>query len=336
MMQRHVELDAGNHDIQVMTEVLDNLFHNDEEFYTKFVARRGSSAQMLLDLLQDLLDYDSELVPTKRRRLCKALLRLSRDSKLHPRCFTLTGLDRGRLETGGTFGDVYRGLLEGQSVAVKMLRVFPGSDIEALFKELSKEALIWRQLCHPNLLPFFGLYYFQNRLSLVSPWMEDGDIWAFLKKEKCDTDCLLSFILDVALGLEHLHERGAVHSDLKGDNIFVTPSGRACIADFGLAAITTSHSSIEFAASSKRSQARGTVRYQAPELLRGGQNNLCSDVYAFACVVYEMLTGKSPFPELHLDCAVIHAVLEGRRPHRPDSWKPGIGRTVAFTPGLLG
>lgn len=70
----------------------------------------------------------------KRRRLFEALERLSRDSKLHPRCFTLNGLDRGTLVTGGIFGDVYKGSLEGQSVAVKMLRVFPGYGDEALFK----------------------------------------------------------------------------------------------------------------------------------------------------------------------------------------------------------
>ncbi|KAJ7656390.1 kinase-like domain-containing protein [Mycena polygramma] len=301
-----------------MTGQLDKLFHEDKEFYTNLVACRGPSAQAFLDLIQDLLDYDSDLVPMTRRRLIKALARLSRDSELHPRCFTLTGLERGQLVAGGSSGDVYKGLLEGQSVAVKMMRVFQESDVAVLLKEFSREALIWRQFCHPNLLPFFGLYYFQKRLSLVSPWMENGHIRAFLKKEKCDTERLLSFILDVALGLEHLHDKGVVHGDLKGDNVFVTPSYRACIADFGLSSIITSESSLQFTASSKKSQG-GTIRYQAPELHRGGQNNLCSDIYGFACVAYEMLTGKFPFPELRTDGAVINAVLQGLRPSQPDS-----------------
>ncbi|KAJ7688617.1 kinase-like domain-containing protein [Mycena rosella] len=217
---------------------------------------------------------------------------------------------------GGSFADVYKGLLRGQTVAVKMMRAFDESDIDSLLKAFGREALIWRQLCHPNLLPFFGLYYYQTRLCLVSPWMENGHIRAFLKKESCDSDHLLSLILDIALGLKHLHDEDIVHGDLKGDNIFITPSRRACIADFGLSSIITPISSIQFTNSSKRTQG-GTIRYQAPELHKGGHNDLRSDVYAFASVVYELLTGRPPFPELTMDGAVIKAVLEGHRPPRP-------------------
>ncbi|KAJ7606522.1 hypothetical protein FB45DRAFT_878363 [Roridomyces roridus] len=71
------------------------------------------------------------------------------------------------------------------------------------------------------------------------------------------------------------------------DNIFITPSFRACIADFGLSSIITPLSSIRFTNSSKRTQGV-TIRYQAPELHRGGENDLRSDIYAFACVVYEV------------------------------------------------
>ncbi|KAJ6581924.1 kinase-like domain-containing protein [Mycena capillaripes] len=302
--------------VRAMTERLDKLFQA-KESYEKFLACRGTSAQELLDLLQDLLDYESTLTRRHRRRFFKALIRLSKCSKIHPQCFTLTGLEQGKLVAGGSFGDVYKGWLEGQSVAVKMMRVFEGSDIDALLKEFGQEALIWRQLCHPNLLPFYGLHYFQERLCLVSPWMENGHVTAFLKKNTCNNGRLLSLILDVALGLEHLHQKGVVHGDLKGDNIFITPSGRACIADFGLSSIITGTSSIQLASSS-RAQG-GTIRYQAPELHQGEPNGLCSDTYGFACVVNEMLTGKPPFPELRMDAAVIKAVSEGRRPTRPIS-----------------
>ncbi|KAJ7679066.1 kinase-like domain-containing protein, partial [Mycena polygramma] len=270
----------------------------------------------------------SRLLPSFRRRLFKALTRLSRDSMLHPRCFTITHLEQGKLVGGGSFSDVYKGLLEGQWVAIKMIRVFEGHDIDILLKDFGREALIWRQLWHPNLLPFFGLYYLQHRLCLVSPWMNSGHIRAFLKKEACDTNRRLSLILDVALGLEHLHEQNVVHADLKAENIFVTLSGRACIADFGLSSIITSKSSMLFKSSSKQSHG-GTTRYQAPELLRGSRNSLCSDIYAFACLAYEvtgcllkfdpLLTGSTTFPDLPNDAAVITAVLDGRRPSRPES-----------------
>ncbi|KAJ7740618.1 kinase-like domain-containing protein [Mycena metata] len=306
------------HDISAVIQRLGKLFHLEKASYDKFLACRGASAQQLLDLLQDLLDYDVDAATMNRRRLFKALIRLSVESKLYPRCLTLTGLQQERLVAGGSFGDVYKGWLCDQSVAIKMMRVFEESDIDALLKEFGREALIWRQLSHPNLLPFFGLYYFQQRLCLVSPWMENGHMRAFLKKRLYDTDYLLSLILDVALGLEHLHDTGVVHSDLKGDNIFVTPSGRACIADFGLSSIITSVSSIQFTHSSKPTQG-GTTRYQAPELLRGGHNDTLSDIYAFAGVAYEILTGTPPFPDLRTDGAVVTAVLGGCRPLQPDS-----------------
>ncbi|KAJ7646736.1 kinase-like domain-containing protein, partial [Roridomyces roridus] len=261
-----------------------------------------------------LLDHDADIPPEDRCRIVKALIRLSNDSKLYPKCFLLTDLERERLVDGGSFSDVYQAYLRGQCVAVKMMRVFDQSDIDTAVKRFGREAIIWRQLSHPNLLPFYGLYKLRQRICLVSPWMENGHIHGFLKKHPCNRDRLLSLILDVARGLEHLHAMGIVHGDLKGDNIFVTPSLTACIADFGLSSITTS---FRFTPSS---QGRGgTVRYQAPELHRGGHNDLHSDIYSFACVVYQLLTGKAPFPDISFDGAVIIAVLEGCRPSRPPS-----------------
>ncbi|KAJ7651237.1 hypothetical protein FB45DRAFT_780589 [Roridomyces roridus] len=304
--------------IRELVRQLDRLFHDDEKWYTRFLDSRDASAQWLLDLLQDLLDYDADIPPADRRRIFKALIRLSDYSKLYPRCFTLTDLEQERLVDGGSFSDVYQGYLRGQCVAVKMMRVFDQSDIETVLKSFGREAIIWRQLSHPNLLPFYGLYKFRQRLCLVSPWMENGHIQGFLKNQSCDTDRYLSLILDVARGLLHLHAKGIAHGDLKGDNIFVTPSLRACIADFGLSSIITSMSSFRFTLSSKATRG-GTVRYQAPELHDGGHNDLRSDIYGFACVVYELLTGNAPFPEMSSDGAVILAVMKGRRPSRPPS-----------------
>ncbi|KAJ7113514.1 kinase-like domain-containing protein [Mycena epipterygia] len=196
------------------------------------------------------------------------------------------------------------------------MRLFEDSDVAAMLKEFGREAVIWRQLFHPNLLPFFGLYYLDKRLCLVSPWMENGNILKYLSKAPHKTD-RLSLILDVALGMKYLHEKHVVHGDLKPLNILVTPSRRACIADFGLASITDAmtvrftHSTISLRG--------GTGRYLAPELIQGDKAHFGSDVYAFGCVCYEILTGKVPFYELPNDMAVMFKVVEGRRPSRPTS-----------------
>ncbi|KAJ7738434.1 kinase-like domain-containing protein, partial [Mycena olivaceomarginata] len=122
----------------------------------------------------------------------------------------------------------------------------------------------------------------------------------------------------VATGLEYLHRKHIVHGDLKGQlqsNILVTPSGRACIADFGLASIADA-SSFNLTLSSQSNRG-GTLRYQAPELFSDQHSNhFGSDVYAFACVGYEILTGKVPFFEISADGAIILKVMQGVRPSR--------------------
>ncbi|KAJ6483003.1 kinase-like domain-containing protein, partial [Mycena vulgaris] len=220
---------------------------------------------------------------------------------------------------GGAFGDISKGLLEGQIVSVKIIRIFEQRQIERILKYIGREALIWRQLSHPNLLPFLGLYQLSSSPMpcLVSPWMENGDLGIFLQNHPPDTDHT-SLILDIALGLEYLHSEHIVHGDLKGNNILITPSRRACIADFGLSSVVSSRET----SSSDSSIRGGTLRWQAPELILGESlNHFESDVYAFACVCYEILSGKVPFYDLFPEVAVALKVIEGARPTQPHPWR---------------
>ncbi|KAJ6470620.1 kinase-like domain-containing protein [Mycena vitilis] len=302
-------------DLHVLHDRLVSVLRN-LQTYEKFLVLRGDLAQQLLDLLQELLDsFPGSL---ERSRLSKALMRLSRASGLHPTCFPLTGLQKvGKQVAAGAFSDIWKGLVRGQSVSVKMVRLFQDPEVKAAVQEFGREALIWRQLSHPNLLPFFGLYYLDARICLVSPWMSNGHVLQFLENAPPGTD-RVSLMLDVAMGLRYLHGEHVVHGDLKGMNILVTPSHRACLADFGLSSIVDAMT-LRFTHSSGR--ARGTARYLAPELLMGEmQNHYGSDVYAFAIVCYEILTGKAPFHELAMnDMAVGLKVIKGSRPSRPEA-----------------
>jgi hypothetical protein len=120
----------------------------DPESYKEFLACRETDAQGLLDVLQDVSTSNSNpiqiLVPTAQQLLdldsfsdhkpliFKALLRLSRASGLHPRCFALHGLQKGGQQVAaGGFGDIWKGSVRGQIVAVKVMRFFGGSDVEA-------------------------------------------------------------------------------------------------------------------------------------------------------------------------------------------------------------
>ncbi|KAF7362739.1 Protein kinase domain-containing protein [Mycena venus] len=285
------------------------LFLQDRSSYKELLTYRGTNAQTLLDLLQDFLDLDS--FSLAKPVIYKALWRLSRYSGLHPRCFVLTGLrTNGRQVAGGGFGDIWKGAVGGQTVCVKIMRIFQADQVQTLLKEFSREALIWRQLCHPNVLPFFGLYYLENRLCLVSPWMENGNIMEFLRFNPPHPVRLS------VLGLEYLHKSKMVHGDLKGINILVTPSRRACIADFGLSSIINAMT-LRLTTSSAPARG-GTVRYQAPELFQGNaMKTFETDIYAFGCVCYEILTGKIPFHELLNDMNVMWEVAAGKSPTRP-------------------
>ncbi|KAJ7126300.1 kinase-like domain-containing protein [Mycena epipterygia] len=289
---------------------------SDSETYKQFLECRGSVAQNLLDLVQDLLDSFS----TPRPLLSRALIRLSHASGLYPRYSTPSGLEIvGPPVAAGAYSDIWRSSVHGQSVAIKVVRKLMGRDENYENNRLEQiilEALIWRQLSHPNLLPFFGLYSLESRLCLVSPWMNNGHILEFLQNASANTD-RLSLILDVAMGLEYLHTQQIVHGDLKATNILVTPAGRACIADFGISTIVDTESNDPPGTSPVQ---HGTLRYQAPEILLGERKtHYGSDVYAFACACYEILTGNIPFFEVSRESLVMFQVINGERPSKPEA-----------------
>jgi len=294
--------------------------------YKEVLDQRGPGAQALLNLLQARLNFAVD--PAYKPRHVKALIRLSQASGLYPECLVLNGVNlQGNPVAGGAFGDVYKGHIEGQMLAVKVLKVYEMSERDELLKRFSSEAVTWQQLSHPNVLPFYGIYHLSGeppRVCLVSPWMGNGNLVRFLANHTSNIDCV-SLYLDVAQGLEYLHSENIIHGDLKGLNILISPSQRACIADFGFA--TAMHSASTFMMTRTTMQTTGTLRWLAPELLpdmlgRGipitdPHNTMATDVYAFALVGYEMFSGTYPFHDIRSDYQFMVAVQQGRRPSHP-------------------
>ncbi|KAL0578540.1 Rho guanine nucleotide exchange factor [Marasmius crinis-equi] len=196
-------------------------------------------------------------------------------------------LGKRPIGTGG-FADVWKGKVGEKIVCLKVLRLFTASDVERARKDFMQEAIVWRQLNHPNLLPFMGIYYLDDELtelSLISPWMERGNLVQFMKDypELVDRNSLAR---DVACGLSHLHDMKIVHGDLKGVNVLITPELAACIGDFGISYVTDTQRFF----SSQIEHSKGTTRWLSPELLMPGPNCVVSkesDVYAYGCVCYE-------------------------------------------------
>ncbi|KIM71892.1 hypothetical protein PILCRDRAFT_82369 [Piloderma croceum F 1598] len=310
--------------------------------YKAILALRAERAQHLLNCLQTRSD-DPALHPDQKRFSVVLLIELAHRSGLYPECLVQKDIQiiGNHPMAGGSFGDVWKGLMKGQLVAVKVVRIFEASDRAQLLKAskwqiqirgsvypiwcsqaFSYEAVTWRQLSHPNVLPFYGIHHLYDnpaRVCLVSPWMGHGRVTQFLKR--FPTTNRVHLILDIAEGLEYLHNLKpfVIHGDLKGANILVTASGRACLADFGLAIVIDSQVN-----KSPSVESAGTPRWQAPELLQGdfGDVGHCnssreSDIYAFACVCYELISGNLPFHEIKMPYQIMVAVTKGQRPSRP-------------------
>ncbi|TDL21451.1 kinase-like protein, partial [Rickenella mellea] len=256
------------------------------------------------------------------RLLVQTIARLAKKSGIYPDCLSLTKVERLGEDPlmGGGFADIWKGEFAKRPVALKALRVFVHDS--SAKKETVFKAVVWRQLRHRNILPFYGIFKGDStfdRVCLVSPWMDAGNIVNFLKHSPSSDR--ISLLGDVVEGLRYLHEfePTVVHGDLKGGNIFVTPSQTACLADFGLTRFRDPQHSIW---ESTTERPGGTIRWQAGELLIPGDDgkiarpSLESDIYSFGCVCLEIMTGNVPFSEL-TDMAVTFAIMQNKSPQRP-------------------
>ncbi|KAJ8083227.1 Rho guanine nucleotide exchange factor [Marasmius tenuissimus] len=291
----------------------------DKSWLQSFLAKKGRPAQQWLDHMQQA---SLNLSPELRSPIFTAMLRLSKNSGLYPTCLSIQNVKKMGdypIAAGG-FGDVWKGTIGDSSelVCLKVVKVYLKSDLVKLTNEYLREAILWRQLKHPNVLPFFGIYRLEHtqQLCLISPWMEKGNLVEFLKATKREDVDHYTLVFDVTSGLAYLHSRKIVHGDLKGLNILITCSFRACIADFGLSRITDTNG-LRITASTTRPV--GTARWLAPELLvENGRPSKESDMYSYACVCHEIFTGLQPFPELANEMTVALNVVQGKRPSRPE------------------
>ncbi|KAJ7694802.1 kinase-like domain-containing protein [Mycena rosella] len=235
----------------------------------------------------------------------------------------------------GGFGDIYKAVYQSKPVALKQLRFYEehtDEERQRIREKFYQEALLWKNLKHPFVIPFIGLYSSENdpnndnasqshhlSMSMVCPWMSNGTVLRYLKH--CPAARVDIFLLEIAQGLRYLHSQCVVHGDLRGANILVDDEGNARLADFGLASYAN--------ATVKSSARAGSLRWMAPELLDPGcltfRRTFATDVYAFACVCYELYKGEYPFPDIPVDTAVMFEVIAGRRPKRtsipPQIWE---------------
>jgi Tol biopolymer transport system component len=204
----------------------------------------------------------------------------------------------------GGMGEVYRArdTKLGREVALKVLpeAVSVSAERRARF---AREAKLLATLNHPLIASLYEVHENEGRDVLVMELVEGETLADRLRRGALPLKRALEVGRQVAEALEGAHDRSILHRDLKPANIMFTPAGSVKLLDFGLATAleAPAGSEVETVTSSPRVDdtspgvALGTVPYMSPEQARGEKLDRRTDVWAFGCVLYEMLTGRRAF-----------------------------------------
>ena len=185
-----------------------------------------------------------------------------------------------------------------REVALKLLPQGLLSD-EAARRRFRKEALALARLNHPNIATIFEFGNEDGLDFLVTEYIPGITLDTKLSSGPLDTEEVIRLGVQLATGLSEAQSQGLIHRDLKPGNLRVAPDGRLKILDFGLAELAPRLRSDDVTASllTRPSEYAGTLPYMAPEQLRGAVADARTDIWAAGAVLYEMATGKRPFPE---------------------------------------
>ena len=209
----------------------------------------------------------------------------------------------GKLGAGG-MGEVYRATDTrlGRDVALKALPEAFARDAERMAR-FEREAKVLASLNHPSIASIHGLEESGSKRALVMELVEGPTLAERIKQGAISLDEALPIAKQIAEALEYAHERGIIHRDLKPSNVKVRPDGQVKVLDFGLAKALEGEASAEelqnsptlTAAATRAGVLLGTAAYMSPEQARGKRVDRRADIWAFGCVLYEMLTGQRTF-----------------------------------------
>jgi Flp pilus assembly protein TadD/TolB-like protein len=204
----------------------------------------------------------------------------------------------------GGMGEVYRALdtTLRREVAIKVLPEAFAQDAERLAR-FEREARILAALNHPSIATIYGMERDAGRTFIVMELIDGEDLGARLSAGGLPLPEALRIARQIAEGLEAAHARGVIHCDLKPANVALTRDGRVKLLDFGLArafaperpATDASHSPTLTQDLAPAGNVFGTVSYMSPEQARGRDIDKRTDIWAFGCVLFEMLTGRKAF-----------------------------------------
>lgn len=218
----------------------------------------------------------------------------------------------------GGMADVYKAtdIIDNKEVAVKILKK-EFAENEEFLRRFRNESKAIALLSHPNIVKVYDVN-FTDKLQYIVMEYIDG----ITLKEYIDNEHVLTwkdsvhFIIQVLRALQHAHDRGIVHRDIKPQNIMLFTDGTIKVMDFGIAKFAREDGG------TATNQAIGTVHYISPEQARGDETDEKSDIYSVGVMLYEMLTGQKPFDtDNPISIAVMHMQ---NTPERPRAINPDI------------
>ncbi|MGH9484371.1 MAG: protein kinase domain-containing protein [Terriglobales bacterium] len=220
----------------------------------------------------------------------------------------------------GGMGEVYRATDTrlGREVALKLIRA--DSHSPATSRRFLNEALLLSRLTHANIATLYELDNANGVDFLVLELVTGETIAARIARGPLPEPEAVAIAAQTAAALEHAHERGIIHQDLKPANLIVTAGGLLKVLDFGVARVWQWTADAPTLMASN--QGGGTPRYMAPEQLRGAETSAQTDIYCLGTVLYEMLTARRPFTG-PTEAMVTNAILTAQ-PQPPSRWVPSL------------
>ena len=188
-----------------------------------------------------------------------------------------------------------------RQVALKILPDAFADDPDRLAR-FTREAQILASLNHPNIAAIYGIEQSDDTRALVLELVEGPTLADRIAKGPIPLDEALPIAKQIAEALEAAHEAGVIHRDLKPANVKVRDDGTVKVLDFGLAKALDQASDVDpsqsptlTAAATRAGVIMGTAAYMSPEQAKGKTADRRADIWAFGCVLYEILTGQRPF-----------------------------------------
>jgi serine/threonine-protein kinase len=192
----------------------------------------------------------------------------------------------------GAMGVVYRASDEvlNRTVAIKTINMAADPQERAEYeRRFYQEAKAAGSLNHPNIVTIYDLGQVGDVVYMAMEYIEGTELRDLLQGGRLDLATAVDIVAQVAEGLAFAHERGVVHRDVKPANIMVVRGGPAKIMDFGIARIRTSE------VKTQTGMLLGSPKYMAPEQLLGGEVDQRCDLFSLGVVLYEAVTGVTPF-----------------------------------------